>query len=248
MGNIEKLVVLTVLFLSAIVLAVSLNEEQEPGTDSTPLGAATELLRQDLPETAPADPQEGTSPRPGLLLDAGLEGGPLSRELAPRLPEPEAAPGGVEPDGRKRLLRTEVGLTLSPLADYRVHRVEADGATWAELCERFYGTRDHLDLLRTANEGLVELHAGDRILVPIYDLEVEAGEREPYRPVERTAAAEKGAATGPRTYVVRDGDSLWTIAEAVYGKGSRWQEIFEANRKLLPAADRLTVGDTLVIP
>jgi len=39
----------------------------------------------------------------------------------------------------------------------------------------------------------------------------------------------------PETYVTKAGDSLTSIAEQAYGDGSRWSEIYEANRKAIKA-------------
>ena len=52
------------------------------------------------------------------------------------------------------------------------------------------------------------------------------------------------------TYVVQKGDSLWSIAAKpeVYGKASRWRQIFDANRDLLKSPDQLKHGMTLKIP
>ena len=52
------------------------------------------------------------------------------------------------------------------------------------------------------------------------------------------------------TYVVKKGDSLWSIAAKpeVYGKATRWRKIFDANRKLLKSPDRLRPGMALKIP
>ena len=52
------------------------------------------------------------------------------------------------------------------------------------------------------------------------------------------------------TYVVKKGDSLSTIAAKpeIYGKGSRWRRIFDANRGLLKSPDRVRAGMTLKIP
>ena len=53
------------------------------------------------------------------------------------------------------------------------------------------------------------------------------------------------------TYVVKKGDSLWSIAAKpeVYGKASRWREVFDANRDLLKnSPDRVRPGMTLKIP
>ena len=52
------------------------------------------------------------------------------------------------------------------------------------------------------------------------------------------------------TYVVQKGDSLSTIAAKpeIYGKGSQWRRIFDANRGLLKSSDRVRAGMTLKIP
>ncbi len=60
---------------------------------------------------------------------------------------------------------------------------------------------------------------------------------------------ETAAESAPgRHYVVRPGDSLWTIAEKTYGpgKGGRWRRIAEANPDVDPG--RLTPGVELVVP
>ena len=51
-------------------------------------------------------------------------------------------------------------------------------------------------------------------------------------------------------YVVQRGDSLWSIAAKpeIYGKASRWRDIYDANRDLLKSPDRLKAGMTLKIP
>ena len=52
----------------------------------------------------------------------------------------------------------------------------------------------------------------------------------------------------PQVYVVAAGDSLWKIAQALYGEGSRWPALYEANRDLIADPDRIYVGQTLVVP
>jgi nucleoid-associated protein YgaU len=61
---------------------------------------------------------------------------------------------------------------------------------------------------------------------------------------ERAAAAKKAK----KTYVVQAGDTLGKIAQQVYGDGSRWKEIWEANKDIVPNADRIEVGQELEIP
>jgi nucleoid-associated protein YgaU len=42
-----------------------------------------------------------------------------------------------------------------------------------------------------------------------------------------------------QSYTVASGDSLWAIAEKVYGDGSRWTDIYEANQDV--------IGDNLIL-
>ena len=51
-----------------------------------------------------------------------------------------------------------------------------------------------------------------------------------------------------RTYVVRAGDTLRSIALSAYGNEERWRRIYRANRALIRDPDVLKVGTPLVIP
>lgn len=51
-----------------------------------------------------------------------------------------------------------------------------------------------------------------------------------------------------RTYTVVSGDTLTRISGKVYGTGSRWNEIFEANRDVLPNENSIKIGMQLRIP
>ena len=55
-------------------------------------------------------------------------------------------------------------------------------------------------------------------------------------------------AVGGTTYTVKKGDTLSHIAQAHYGKASRWKRIFEANRDQLDDPDRIKPGQVLKIP
>ena len=67
---------------------------------------------------------------------------------------------------------------------------------------------------------------------------------------EAPAGGEQKAAARYDTYVVQKGDSLSTIAAKpeIYGHGSRWRRIFDANRDQLKSPDRVQAGMTLKIP
>ncbi|MDJ1158521.1 peptidoglycan-binding protein LysM [Chelatococcus sp. SYSU_G07232] len=53
-----------------------------------------------------------------------------------------------------------------------------------------------------------------------------------------------------RMYTVKKGDTLWRIAEEIYGRGNgtRHTAIFEANRPMLAHPDKIYPGQVLRIP
>jgi nucleoid-associated protein YgaU len=62
------------------------------------------------------------------------------------------------------------------------------------------------------------------------------------------AAAAAESASGTRTYTVVSGDTLWRIADRMYGDGSHYLKIFEANSGVLKDPDHIFPGQELVIP
>lgn len=68
------------------------------------------------------------------------------------------------------------------------------------------------------------------------------------RPAGAPTAAPDGRSAGPRTYRVRRGDTLRTIAADIYGETSRWQDVQEANKDTLKGSTRLVEGQVLNIP
>ena len=63
-----------------------------------------------------------------------------------------------------------------------------------------------------------------------------------------TEIAGGGGGPGERTYTVAKGDTLSHIAKVQYGKASKWQAIFEANRDQIDDPDRIFPGQVLKIP
>ncbi len=51
-----------------------------------------------------------------------------------------------------------------------------------------------------------------------------------------------------RTYVVKSGDTLFSISRKFYKSPKRWKEILNANEKNIRDPKKLTVGETLMIP
>ena len=80
-----------------------------------------------------------------------------------------------------------------------------------------------------------------RITLPT-EPEKPAQEKEPERPGKPEAAAAK-------TYTVKAGDCLWAIAKKVYGKGSDYTKIYNANKGTIGSNPNLIfAGQVLTIP
>ena len=58
----------------------------------------------------------------------------------------------------------------------------------------------------------------------------------------------ENAEGGERTYTVESGDTLWAIAQKMYGSGGKYMKIFEANTSILDNPDKIRPGQKLVIP
>jgi nucleoid-associated protein YgaU len=68
--------------------------------------------------------------------------------------------------------------------------------------------------------------------------------------VVATAAPAPAPAPEPesRLHTVAKGDTLWKIAEEMYGNGAKYQTIFEANRPMLKHPDKIYPGQVLRVP
>jgi len=211
MGNFEKLVLLVVLFVGAIVLAISLNQGSGavqaagpldaqaldsgllPGPGATP--GAGERARLDE-ETSRANPWLGAEPAglnpstpapeddAGLLLNAGQE-------------EPSSLAADPVSDTSHRILHETNGLRPSFLDDYMVY-VAVEGDTWSGLAQRFYQDGRYTRNLHLANEDVDELVPGRELLVPVFDfIESDAGLRSPTEPVRPPSSGAQFAAEPP---------------------------------------------------
>lgn len=53
----------------------------------------------------------------------------------------------------------------------------------------------------------------------------------------------------PKTKTTKPGDTLWAIAKLQYGDGSKWKDIYEANKNVIgPDPNRIASGIQLVMP
>jgi nucleoid-associated protein YgaU len=63
-----------------------------------------------------------------------------------------------------------------------------------------------------------------------------------------TSPGSRPSNPAPRTHKIVDGDTLEALARRYLGDASRWTEIYEANRHVLPSPDLLPIGAELKLP
>ena len=56
------------------------------------------------------------------------------------------------------------------------------------------------------------------------------------------------AAVGGRSHTVREGETLFDLAQRYYGDGNKSRAIYQINRNRLDSPDELTPGTVLLIP
>jgi nucleoid-associated protein YgaU len=260
MGRLEKIVVLTVLFLVAVILAYSLNSG--PGGNKAPLAGAgktsgprgrngnTESVEQNASTANPAAAQPNgalnSSVAPAKPTGANTDAGTAAHGPA------AANPPGAQPLAATQYIVTREGLV--PTADdaWMLYTWKA-GDTFAALSERYYGSKLYVSRLKSANEGKddAKLAAGEQILVSVAPMNAvdpaalaKPAAKEADKTAEATATKWSG---GP--YVVKAGDVLGTISQQVYGTSKKWKKIYDANRDVLgDSPNTLKVGTKLRIP
>lgn len=95
------------------------------------------------------------------------------------------------------------------------------------------------DYWQGVGQSLFDAIASDRPVGP----QPEPSPSEPSAPVE---PAQPTPAAG--TYTVQKGDSLWSIAQRLYGSGMKYALLFEANRDKVKDPNAIYVGQVLTVP
>ncbi len=136
-----------------------------------------------------------------------------------------------------------------------IEHIVASNETLSSIARQYFGDASLAPRIARANPFLdpERLKEGRVIRIPLDPADIQGRvERVPAAAppaqVQPSAPAAPTPPPSPRTYVVRDGDTLSGIARRMLGKSSLHNLIYEANRNLLKSPDDLRPGQTLVIP
>ncbi len=151
---------------------------------------------------------------------------PAQAREPPVEPKPEPQPEAVEPD-------------TPPLPPgFRLHLVQ-DNETMQSIALAVYGEEAAWTLIAHENpfEDPIKLIPGTTLRLPPIDYERPGDPQE----TEHLPAA-------PIIHVVKKNETLGHIAVLYYGKASKWELIFQANRDKLRSPNMVRAGMKLTIP
>jgi nucleoid-associated protein YgaU len=161
-----------------------------------------------------------------------LAGATLTPGLTLLIPElSDAAQQGTTPTGQLQTYRVQSGDSLWSIAQ----QLYGNGALWSQIYN--------------ANQNQI---ANPNLIFPNQVLNIPAssgGTLTPGTTPPTTNPPGNQTGGGAGQYTVRPGDSLWSIAQAIYGNGGRWSEIYNANSaKIGPNPGLIFAGIELTIP
>ena len=276
MGRLEKIVVLTVLFLVAVVLGVALTPAGEKNSDRGGVGPVEGAMAFD-----PSAQDPKGSALDERLLSMGTEGGSTLAGAPKPAPAPvvQPTPPAVQgqPGGGAAPLADVQGAAGSKGAPPAPAPIPAPGpvaspsgqpvsAPPAPPPAAYVLTTEGLTPTGISDTMMYTWQAGDSFAAVAQryygskeklsrlskanegraESGLVAGDRI-WVPVAESAKAE-ALATGEKIYVVQKGDMLGTISQQHYGTAKKWQKILDANRDTLSSPEKLRPGMKLRIP
>ncbi len=254
--------VLLVLSFLAFVLVGSyyawVGPEPEPRADAAPLvvvepaeTATPELepVRLPEPQTRPASSEVADAP--GVIdAESPVSVTPAVEVVVETIPTPTSVGEPLPPEGVIEVLPNEAPEVLGTEVEApeagrpKTHRVR-EGETLSAIAAIHFGDSAAWPRILAANPGVDadRLAVGTELLIPT------TNESDPDPPPASESPTVAPAATSPRVHVVATGETLTSIARALWGDGSLWQRLYEQNRALIGAdPGALAVGMRLVVP
>lgn len=98
------------------------------------------------------------------------------------------------------------------------------------------------ELRKLVGEAAAEPSAGSALLPQ----RATVAAHKPGKPERKPEA--KAVPERPKTYLVKEGDTLYGVSKRFYGSIAMWKKIRDANKALISMDNRLHAGDTIVLP
>jgi len=181
MGKVEKVIVLSVLFLVALILVVTVTVDdpldkakvvEAGGKQGTPSVAQAPTTpppsAQPMLSTTIASNQPAAAATPSSATQPGAQAPVTPPAAQPLAGAPNAAaapPVATLPPGA--LLKKTDGLQDSWFSDLKLYTWK-EGDTWRGLAHTYYGDWQRLDVLKRHNEGRMNVATGETVFIPVF--------------------------------------------------------------------------------
>lgn len=223
-------------------------EQQGPDTSS-----AQDLLHEleGLGGEQASEPLEGSEPTEGTgtfgIWGSGVRETQEGGVGAP--PDPEPVPLPVAPDPKIDVAPPPP--VKKDQAPPKVHVVKKGETLW-DISRQYYGapSMKKTKIIHDANKALIpnpsrDLRPDMRLVIPSLD-ETRVGSASGGRD-QRSLLSGTGE-PGKKSYVVQKNDTLWGIAQRLYGDPTAWKKILAANSGVLKKATDLKEDMRLTLP
>lgn len=208
MGKVEKVIVLSVLFLVALILVVTVtvddpldktNVVEAGGKKAAPLVAqgpatpatnAAPLLSTSVAPVAQPTTQAPANVQPGTQMPVAAPVVPATTPVVANAAAPVASTPTLPPGA---LLKKLDGLQDSWFPDLKLYTWK-EGDTWRGIANTYYGDWQRLDVLKRHNEGRMDVQPGETVFVPVFAGECPVAAAEPMTAAVAKDSAPKEAA------------------------------------------------------
>ncbi len=257
-AKIGSLIGLVLIFIIAFVINGFTRSGRNANKSGPSSARADNTLNVDTPEpdvdSGPIPPRPDETEDPLPTVDNGGTNSDSSLSPAePNVPESLTVEDSNVPESDTQEM---------PLGE--VSYAVCEGDNLADIAKKFYGPEEGnkranvLRIFRANRKVLISPHAlriGQKLVIPPLKTQGSDGDLfsnsmfETVTSVGRTPLSTREP-TGEqnRRYVVKEGDSMWSISAELLGDGSRYKEISKLNSGILENEDELAVGMRLRIP
>lgn len=141
----------------------------------------------------------------------------------------------------------------------KIHKVQYNDSL-RKIAKKYYGDESRWLLIFNANQDRIQdrnsLKIGTELIIPeekpttqMIKAETKTETKKEITTPSLSQVVEvENAKPTARKHIIHQGDSLYTLAIKYYNDGTKWNKIFDANKKILKDQKSLKIGQELVIP
>ena len=137
------------------------------------------------------------------------------------------------------------------IAKFKAHKVQYNDSL-RKIAKKYYGDESRWLLIFNANQDKIQdrnsLKIGTKLIIPEEKTTAQKIKTEITTPSLSQVVEVEDAKPTARKHIIQQGDSLYILAIKYYNDGTKWDKIFDANKKILKDPKSLKIGQELVIP